>query len=185
MDSIWERSSIGMGGRLALYSGYRSSRNVLPFASKTTAASSGCTSASSRFSMFVMPYAAPVGCPLELVSDGIAWNARYRYEEPSTRTKRRRVADMGRWPAGGGAPGSAEGVSIAPGRSRSRLDDLGARRLVAAVHTSNARNSEPRRDRAPTSRRTGAAAERVGRSIDPPPSLKGPDPVERGHLYPA
>ena len=69
---------MGIGGRLALYSGYRSSRNVLPLASNTIATSSGCTSASSRFSMFVMPYAAPVGRPLELVSEGIAWKARYR-----------------------------------------------------------------------------------------------------------
>ena len=55
MGSIWARSSPGMGGRFALYSGYRSSRKVLPFASKITAASSGATSASSRFSMLVMP----------------------------------------------------------------------------------------------------------------------------------
>ena len=55
MESSWARSSMGMGGRFALYCGYRSSRKVLPFASKTTAASSGATSASSRFSMFVMP----------------------------------------------------------------------------------------------------------------------------------
>ena len=35
--SIWARSSSGMGGRFALYSGYQSSRKVFPGASKMTA----------------------------------------------------------------------------------------------------------------------------------------------------
>ncbi len=30
---------------------------------------------------------APVGSPAALVSGGMAWKARYRYEEPSTRTR--------------------------------------------------------------------------------------------------
>jgi hypothetical protein len=37
--------------------------------------------------MFSTPFTAPVGKPLELVSGGRAWKARYRYEEPSTRTR--------------------------------------------------------------------------------------------------
>ena len=41
MDWSWARSSMGIGARFALYCGYRSSRNVLPLASKITAASSG------------------------------------------------------------------------------------------------------------------------------------------------
>ena len=53
-------------------------QEVLPGASKTTAMrSAGC----SRLSLAIMlrtPCSAPVGSPLELVSLGSAWNARYR-----------------------------------------------------------------------------------------------------------
>src|SRR5690606_34211910 len=38
-------------------------------------------------SMFSTPLTAPVGMPVEVVSGGRAWKARYRYEEPSTRTR--------------------------------------------------------------------------------------------------
>ena len=75
-----------MGGRLALYSGYQSSRNVFPGASKTTAKYSLGKSERSRRSMLTTPRIAPVGSPSELVNDGIAWKARKRYDEPSTRT---------------------------------------------------------------------------------------------------
>src|SRR6478735_2537279 len=37
--------------------------------------------------MFSTPNTAPVGSPRELLNGGSAWNARYRYEEPSTRTR--------------------------------------------------------------------------------------------------
>src|ERR1700691_3806106 len=37
--------------------------------------------------MLSTPSTAPVGSPAALVSGGIAWKARYRYEEPSTRTR--------------------------------------------------------------------------------------------------
>ena len=36
--------------------------------------------------MAITPWIAPVGKPFELVNDGRAWNARYRYDEPSTST---------------------------------------------------------------------------------------------------
>ena len=36
--------------------------------------------------MLITPSTAPVGSPRELLSGGSAWKARYRYEEPSTRT---------------------------------------------------------------------------------------------------
>ena len=35
--------------------------------------------------MLTTPNTAPVGSPFELLSGGNAWNARYRYEEPSIR----------------------------------------------------------------------------------------------------
>src|SRR4051812_21898263 len=44
--------------------------------------------------MLSTPNTAPVGSPRELVKGGSAWNARYRYEEPSTRTR------SGRWVIG-------------------------------------------------------------------------------------
>src|ERR1700722_10791682 len=37
--------------------------------------------------MLSTPSTAPVGSPAALVSGGMAWKARYRYEEPSTRTR--------------------------------------------------------------------------------------------------
>src|SRR3954468_14033499 len=37
--------------------------------------------------MFSTPNTAPVGSPRELLKGGNAWKARYRYDEPSTRTR--------------------------------------------------------------------------------------------------
>ncbi|KDN12826.1 hypothetical protein SALWKB12_0633 [Snodgrassella communis] len=34
--------------------------------------------------MFSTPYNAPVGIPVGLVNGAKAWNARYKYDEPST-----------------------------------------------------------------------------------------------------
>src|SRR3546814_20152326 len=45
--------------------------------------------------MLTTPNSAPVGSPAALLSGGSAWNARYRYEEPSIRTRRCGVSDMG------------------------------------------------------------------------------------------
>ncbi|MNV44983.1 hypothetical protein D3C71_1367660 [compost metagenome] len=72
-----ERRSSGIGGRLALYSAYRSSRKVLPGASTTKATYSGFSFNVAR-SMLTTPNSAPVGSPAALVSGGSAWNARYR-----------------------------------------------------------------------------------------------------------
>ena len=52
---IEARRSSGIAGRCALYSGYQSSRNVLPLASKTQALYSACTSLRMRRSMLTMP----------------------------------------------------------------------------------------------------------------------------------
>src|SRR5689334_18702255 len=41
--------------------------------------------------MLSTPNTAPVGSPRELVKGGSAWNARYRYDDPSTRTRSGRV----------------------------------------------------------------------------------------------
>jgi hypothetical protein len=83
--SICERRSSGMGGRCALYSANSSSRNVFPGASNTTTMGlSGCSCRNFR-SMLSTPNTAPVGSPRELASGGRAWNARYRYDEPSMR----------------------------------------------------------------------------------------------------
>ena len=71
----WARSSSGMGGRLALYCGSRSSRKVLPGASTTKATQSGFSLRVAR-SMLTTPNSAPVGSPASLVSGGSAWNAR-------------------------------------------------------------------------------------------------------------
>src|ERR1700712_3470583 len=83
--------SSGMLGRLALYSAYMSSRNVPPLASKTTANGLSGYCLRRLLSMFSTPLTAPVGRPLEVVSGGSAWKARYRYEEPSTRTRGARL----------------------------------------------------------------------------------------------
>ena len=84
--SICARRSSGIGGRCDLYSANSSSRKVLPGASNTTATRSGRCSRCIRSSMLSTPSTAPVGSPRELVSGGSAWNARYRYDEPSMRT---------------------------------------------------------------------------------------------------
>ncbi|MCW0423687.1 hypothetical protein NB713_001630 [Xanthomonas sacchari] len=77
IGSTWARSSSGIGGRLALYGGYRSSRKVLPGASTTKATYSGRSLRVAR-NMLTTPNSAPVGSPAALVSGGSAWNARYR-----------------------------------------------------------------------------------------------------------
>ena len=69
------RRSSGIGGRLALYSGYRSSRKVFPGASTTKATYSGRSFRVAR-SMLTTPNSAPVGSPPALVSGGSAWKAR-------------------------------------------------------------------------------------------------------------
>ena len=75
IGSICARSSSGIGGRLALYSGYISSRKVLPGASTTKAMCSGFSFRWPR-SMLTTPNSAPVGSPAALVSGGSAWKAR-------------------------------------------------------------------------------------------------------------
>ena len=85
--STWTRRSSGIDGRLALYSANSSSRKVGPLASKTTANGLSGYCLRRLRSMFSTPFTAPVGLPVEVVSGGRAWKARYRYEEPSTRTR--------------------------------------------------------------------------------------------------
>ena len=77
IGSTCARNSSGIGGRLALYSGYRSSRKVLPGASTTKAMYSGFSLRCPR-SMLTTPNSAPVGSPAALLSGGSAWKARYR-----------------------------------------------------------------------------------------------------------
>jgi hypothetical protein len=77
IGSIWARNSSGIGGRLALYCGSRSSRKVGPEASTTKAMYSGFSLMWAR-SMLTMPNSAPVGSPWALLSGGSAWNARNR-----------------------------------------------------------------------------------------------------------
>src|SRR6187399_2145553 len=61
--------------------------------------------------MFSTPNTAPVGSPRELLKGGSALNARYRYDEPSTRTRSGRVFMRGQLPSivyvGGGGGGIA------------------------------------------------------------------------------
>ena len=66
------RKSSGMGGLLALYSLYMSLLNVLPFASNTTIIGDPSLSFFKVINMFVTPFIAPVGWPVEVVSGGIA-----------------------------------------------------------------------------------------------------------------
>ena len=73
-----ERRSSGIGVRVALYCSNRSSRNVRPGASNTTAISSGDSSLHSLLSMLTTPSTAPVGSPREFASGGSAWKARYK-----------------------------------------------------------------------------------------------------------
>jgi len=68
--------------------------------------------------MLSTPSTAPVGSPVELVSGGRAWNARYRYDEPSTSTRAGRSATAGSWwgiPEASGAGGT--GVVASGGTS--------------------------------------------------------------------
>ena len=56
---------------------------VLPFASKTTIIGDPSLSFFKFINMFVTPLTAPVGLPSEVVKGGIAWNALYKYDDPS------------------------------------------------------------------------------------------------------
>ncbi|MNH29679.1 hypothetical protein D3C79_899290 [compost metagenome] len=76
--SICTRRSSGMLGRLALYSANMASRKVPPLASNTTANRLSGYCLRRLLSMFSTPFTAPVGMPLEVVSGGSAWKARYR-----------------------------------------------------------------------------------------------------------
>ncbi|MCY1407603.1 hypothetical protein D9M71_229090 [compost metagenome] len=76
--STCTRSSSGIEGRLALYSANISSRKVPPLASKTTAKGLSGYCRRRLLSMFSTPFTAPVGMPVEVVSGGRAWKARYR-----------------------------------------------------------------------------------------------------------
>ena len=70
ITGICNAKSSGIDGRWALYSGYQSSRNVLPFASNTHTACAVGTIWRKRLSMFKMPYSAPVGAPVGLRRSG-------------------------------------------------------------------------------------------------------------------
>ena len=71
----WSLRSSGIGGLLALYSEYMSLLNVFPFASKTTIIGDPSLSFFRFISIFVTPFTAPVGCPEEVLSGGMAWYA--------------------------------------------------------------------------------------------------------------
>ena len=119
-----------------------------PGASNTTAMRSGDSSFISLFSMLSTPSTAPVGSPCELVSGGSAWKARYRYEEPSTRSNFARGHEergglqacgagsgVGLVPgaaSGGAGPAGAPGAERAPPASRARPVSPGRRRSAAA-----------------------------------------------------
>ena len=70
IGSICATKSSGIFARFALYSGYQSSRKVLPFASKTHTACSVGTMWRRRLSIAIMPYSAPVGSPVGLRKSG-------------------------------------------------------------------------------------------------------------------
>ena len=65
--------SSGIGGLFALYSLYTSFLNVLPLASNTTMIGDPSLSFLRVISILVTPLIAPVGCPEDDVSGGIAW----------------------------------------------------------------------------------------------------------------
>ncbi len=73
MGSICTARSSGIAERLALYSGYQSSRKVLPLASKTQAPCSAGYCSRSSFIIETTPRMAPVGKPLALRRSGSAW----------------------------------------------------------------------------------------------------------------
>ena len=64
--------SSGIGGRFDLYSSKISCLKFLPLASKTTTIGEPSLSFFKFISMFVTPFTAPVGLPLEVVNGGIA-----------------------------------------------------------------------------------------------------------------
>ena len=64
MRGIWGASSSGMGGRVALYSGYISSRKVGPGPSIATARKSGLSCVKILCSIDVNPKTAWVGSPV-------------------------------------------------------------------------------------------------------------------------
>ena len=101
------RSSSGIGGRCALYSGKRFSRCVGSEQSKTTAPRSGMRPAKSFLNIVAKPKIAFVGSPSFVVRfDGIAKKARNTSHDPSTRVRRSPFAMGGHATRGGRGAGS-------------------------------------------------------------------------------
>ena len=69
---ICSRSSSGIFSRFALYSAYKSSRNVLPDASNTTTIRSAPVESANLLSIEITPRIAPTGWPVLVVSGGNA-----------------------------------------------------------------------------------------------------------------